>query len=317
MKASTDLLLNKERRSRSWQDWSQGGRKNLLKRLICEKVVADDFEPESYKVESYTVEIGNDVPVDSSELVAEVSTEESAYDSEDEELDLIVSSWKRNFYFFQQEQAKRAAAAKSENASTTMDTLDADEEDSILMAILEEDESVYEEDCEEDECDEDTTFDERTVFSLATHEESEFRDFVRRQEQKRLERPFLERFMEVLGMTEEEEEEEDLDAASIGDATCKTVTSCTSAVSRQQHHEEKAISKSLRLRGQEGERDLAVVDQNARPQNLPSVGECKRVTVDDEEFESLVAVRAPKEKLSRKAKRISHVHFAISRNMTM
>ncbi|KAG7339121.1 hypothetical protein IV203_025850 [Nitzschia inconspicua] len=247
MKKCNDLLLYRDRRSRSLQDWSKSGGKKLYDRFLRQATTCERDQGSGHRGLSDDKEVN-----DSSITNGNCTIDESSYDSGDEELDLIVSSWKQNFYYFQREQAKRAAAS-SEEASTTMETFDADEEDSILMAMLEEDESFYEDNYEEEGFDDNTMYDERTVFSLATHEESDFQEFVLQYEQRRRARPFLERFMEVLGITDEEEDE---DVASISEATHQSISPLQCS---QTGHclEQQRRNETQRPIGWEGEQILA------------------------------------------------------------
>lgn len=183
--ARTDLLLNKDRRGRSWQGWSKEGRKKLLER----------FQKQSRSQENEHEESDDSGETDQAQLHhGHVDDSE-----EDEELDVIVQSWKQNYTYFQQEQAKRAAmgAGKDEGDDDNEDD-DDDEEDSLLQAIAEED-------CDYED-DESSVVDDATIYTLATYEEEDFREFVRRQEQKQPPKSFTERFLQVLGMREDDDE---------------------------------------------------------------------------------------------------------------
>lgn len=327
MKTPSDLLLlNKDRRSRSWQDWSKKGRKKLFDRFLGDKTTtttnrrtANDTRLNTSRADSKVDRaarhggVADAIPLERSSSDYERDDEEE----DDEELDLIISSWKQNFYYFQEEQARRAAA-KSKLGSSTMGILDADEEDSILMAILEEEEESFdEEESEEEDYDEDTVFDDRTIFSLATHEESEFREFVRCQDQKRQLRPFMDRFMEVLGMTDEEDDGF-ADIASIGDATFKSMMSSRSTGSRTTYDDE-SVKEFCYNRGGEGERDVEAVEYDSHTSRIQQARKDKvsKVLEDDDVAGSILVKKTQKRATTGQAKGTSRVHFGLSRTMTM
>ncbi|KAL3922439.1 MAG: hypothetical protein SGILL_002208 [Bacillariaceae sp.] len=131
-------------------------------------------------------------------------------DTEEEELDVIVSSWKRNFVYFQEEQAKRAVADaetiegkdEHDDADTYVDNDDDDDDDTVEDSLLQ---GIMEEDCDYDE-DDCSIVDDATMYTLATYEESDFQDFVRRQQEQQIPKSFTERFLEALGMRDDDDE---------------------------------------------------------------------------------------------------------------
>jgi hypothetical protein len=248
---STDLVLRKERRSQTWQAWSKEGRRKWVNRFIKEKEESGD----DTSVIKHPVKVNSMLDSDEEELHA---LETSAAD--EEELDVIVSSWRRNFTYFQQEQARRAALA----ARAAED----DEEDNILGSILEE-ETRYGEEYEDDE--DETNLDDATIYTLATHEEAEFREFVRRHEQRQQPKPFMERFLEALGILDEEGDD---DTFLSGNASVYT-TRETPTLHHQDGNRTPPVQKNITsnnsvARGGDGQREAATSELSHDTPAIPS-----------------------------------------------
>jgi hypothetical protein len=328
MDPTCGLLFIKNRRIHTWQGVSQVGQKKLFDRFLREKRVRTLQQSK----DKSNIKCGNPETRTPNELEEDGNTE-VVFGCDDEKLDLIVSSWKHNYFLYQQEKENQppGKANRSSAARSTM------EDESYLMAILEGDESTYDEDYEEDEdYDDETEFDDKTTFTIATHEVSEFGEFVRRHEQQLLARSFWERFMEVLGLDDydgdiDDEDDEDIDIGSTSVAPQKSgltqpplvgtsgVTQKTVSTQRPSWARRKRNNNGMsKVSYATGSRDLACTYQigNHRSRDI-NLKRLRRAARDEEDLLSSYGVETVAAMPHVNKKSSHRVRFSLPRTMTM